>query len=1067
MAEQPRNTPKVPRGITLSRIQNFIFNGQFESMGLSSQLWKLRRGGDATVSLSVYSVPDLKDATSHKFKLTGANQDTFGPSWSTHWFHVKLTIPKEMAGEQVLFQWKMGCEGMVWSADGEPLQGLSEQERFEYLIAEDAVAGTEYELYIETACNGISGVGDGSMVPDPNRYYSVAVADLVVRNQVAFDLYYDMIIIRGIASDGHEESQRARDALYVANEVINTYVVGSVESMRACRKLTTAFLQQGNSKGQHRVTAVGNCHIDTAWLWPYEETKRKVARSWSSQLRLMEKYPSYVFTASQAQQYEWLSMYYPSVFKQVQEKSKSGQWEVIGGSWVEHDTNMPSGEALGRQMGLGQRYFEKHFNTRTKVFWLPDSFGYSGQLPQVLKQSGIEYFFTQKLSWNNINKFPHTTFWWTGIDNSRVLAHLPPADTYVGQVNTEELYKCISNHKDIDLSNESLLAFGHGDGGGGPTYGMLERLQRLGDVSDLPQCKPGTVSEFFERVHKTSKPLNAYKGELYFELHRGTYTTQALVKKGNRKGEFLLRDLEFLAAIAEVKSDNYKYPGQEIENMWKLVCLNQFHDCLPGSAIEIAYDDVHKFHRQVAATSILLRHKAQTALLGKVSVDDEKELVIFNTLAWDRTDVVQIPRKGNDKIIGQATANVDTGYVAVQSSGMGITVVREEKENVHPVKGKNTYTRRRQLSCKVKANHYPNSISLAIVRSTSSGNTILENQYLYAEFDQHGRLCQLLDKEEDRQLIAEDACGNVFQLYEDVPGYWDAWDVEIYHLQKGREVQGGSVKIHEEGPLVASFIVDKQISHESWIRQTVSLTAFSRRVEFDTEVEWRESHQFLKVEFNWDIVSDHATYEIQYGAIQRPNHYNTTLDSARFEVCGHKFADLSDAGYGVALLNDCKYGYATHGKAQRLSLLRSPKGPDAHADMGHHTFKYAIYPHTGHFHASDVVQQAYEFNVPLLPRFAPAGHDQREPYFKIDGSKNLILDWVKKAEDSDCVIVRVYEAYGGRSVGTLHTPLPVSKAERSNFLEDDTGDYFDVHNNGIKLTLDAFQVVTIKLHLKQ
>ncbi|CAO3682019.1 unnamed protein product [Umbelopsis ramanniana] len=1017
-------------------------------MGLSSQLWKHRQGGDPTVTIAVYSVPELKrisfkDAISNTFHPTTPGKENFGPSWSTHWFRIRVVIPEEMEGERVYFQWKLGCEGMVWSREGVPLQGLSEQERFEYLLTDKAKTGMNYEFYIEAACNGISGVGTGNMVPDPNRYYSIAVADLVVRNQVAFDLYYDMIIIKGVATDGHQESQRARDALYVANEVINTYVVGSVDSMLECRKLTTAFLKQKNGTGQHLVTAVGNCHIDTAWLWPYDETKRKVARSWSSQLALMNRYSSYIFTASQAQQYEWLKEYYPALFEQIRQKVAFGQWELIGGSWVEHDTNMPSGEALGRQMLLGQRFYEKHFKKRVNVFWLPDSFGYSGQLPQVLKQSGIKYFFTQKLSWNNINKFPHTTFWWTGIDGSSVLAHLPPADTYVGQVNTSELYKCVSNHKDIDLSNESLLAFGHGDGGGGPTYGMLERLMRLSDVSDMPKCKPGRVKDFFERVDANAKPLNAYKGELYFELHRGTYTTQALVKKGNRKGELLLRDLEFLATIADHKIQDYAYPGSEIENMWKLVCLNQFHDCLPGSAIEIAYDDVHKFHRQVAANSILLRHKAQTALLGNGSEKSDgkgenQQLVIFNTLPWDRSGIVQIPRQGNEELIGQTKPDTEVGYVAVTSSrSMGTTVIKHLAATEHTVQ----------------------------VHTLSSGHTILENHYLVVQFDSEGKLCRLYDKEEHRELVPQNACGNQFQLYEDVPGYWDAWDVEIYHLQKGKNISGGSLKVSETGPLVASVTVEKKISENSWIKQNVSLSAISRRVEFDTEVEWRESHQFLKVEFNWDIVSDHATYEIQYGAVQRPNHYNTTLDSARFEVCGHKFADLSDAGYGVALLNDCKYGYATHGQSQRLSLLRSPKGPDAHADMGRHYFKYAVYPHKGYFYASDVVQQAYEFNVQLLPRFVSAGRLENQSYFSLTGSKNVILDWVKKAEDSSAVIVRLFEAYGGRSSVTLHTGLPVKKVQHSNFLEDDTQEYLSIVKGGIDLTLDAFEVVTLKLEL--
>ncbi|KAF7725437.1 Glycoside hydrolase, 38 vacuolar alpha mannosidase [Apophysomyces ossiformis] len=1059
------NTPRVPTNITRSRIDNFMSSGgQFYSMGIHRGLWELRHSGYPHVQLRVYNVPDLKrisfeEAVSQTFETV--QQRTFGPSWSTHWFEVTVTIPHTLNGREVLFQWDMGCEGLIWNTKGVALQGLTggaDQARHEYHLTKRAKTGEKFHFYIEAACNGMFGVGNDAMVPDPNRYFTLNKADLVVPNYIVQDLYHDLTVIRGIAYDTDSNSAQARKALSVANEVINEFDLEDPKALKRCKAITSEFLADGNGTGGHEVTAIGNCHIDSAWLWEYDETKRKVARSWSSQLRLMERYPDYVFTASQVQQYQWLKDLYPVIFEQIKKKEKEGQWEIIGGSWVEHDTNMPSGESLCRQMLLGQRFFEKHFGKRTNVFWLPDTFGYSAQLPQVLKQSGCDYFFTQKLSWNNINKFPLTTFWWTGIDNTRVLAHLTPAETYTASVTVAELHKCETNHHDLEGSNRSLLVYGHGDGGGGPTQDMLERLKRMKDVSGLPVCKPGKVSTFFKSMEKTADRLQAYKGELYLEFHRGTYTTQALVKRGNRKGEVLMRDLEFLATAATVlssKGNQYSYPASEINKLWELLCLNQFHDCLPGSAIGLAYKDVHKFHRQVICESLALRHKAQDALMTsfsnmKDSSDNGEEgLVIFNTLPWSRSAVLTVP-ESNTSWIGRQSTNNHEYIVVNDAPGFGTTIFPSKDET-------------RQLRPEPEAKAY----------QTAQGLFVLENDHLKATFNADGQLLQLVDKHTTRKpLVPEGALGNVFMLYED-PTYWDAWDVEIYHLQKGKKLQGnGSVEISAEGPIKAELTFQQKISDLSHIEQKISLTSIGKRIEFNNVVDWHESHKFLKVEFVWDIVSDHATYDIQYGVVRRPNHYNTTHDLARFEVCGHKFADLSEATYGVALLNDCKYGYATHENVQRLSLLRSPKGPDENADMGEHKFKYAIYPHKGPFETSDVVREALEFNTPLCTRYIKndALRSCRIPsLFSLDPPDRVILDTVKLAEDDDgqgkIVILRLFEAYGGQTTVKFSSFLNIKRLVLSNVLEDDVEEEFNIQNGHTMLTLKPFQILTLKLYL--
>ncbi|KAI9311476.1 galactose mutarotase-like domain-containing protein [Dichotomocladium elegans] len=1029
------NTPRVPRGITDSRIANFIAAGSiFYSMGIHRGLWINRHTGPPHVTLSVYSVPDLKEAVGQKFVPVGQHERTYGPSWATYWFKVEVVIPEALNNKQVVLYWDMGCEGMVWSVDGEPLQGLTggdDQQRHEYIVTNNGKTGTKHTFYIEAACNGMFGVGNASMVPDPNRYYSIKTADLVAPNPPIQALYHDLTIIKGIADDTDRDSARARSAVWVINEIINHFYMDDPAAIQKCRELASAFLsvKNGSPDGQHKITAVGNCHIDTAWLWPYDETKRKIARSWSSQLDLMDRYKDYVFTGSQVQQYEWLQEYYPTVFEKIKQKEKTGQWEIIGGSWVEHG---------------------KYKYAKWRIAVPPDGPGVckSISLPQVLKQSGCDYFFTQKLSWNNINKFPLSTFWWVGIDGTKILAHLTPAETYNASVTVSELVKCSKNHHDLEFSNESLLCYGHGDGGGGPTPAMLERLKRLNDVDGLPICKPGSAISFFEGIAANSKRLQAYHGELYLEFHRGTYTTQALVKQGNRRSEILLRDVEILATTAalllrkQTKNYPYSYPVDDLERLWKLLCLNQFHDCLPGSAIGLAFKDQH---REIISESLVLRDKAQSAIINshyeidstEKDAGDNEGLVVFNTLPWKRTDVIALPVANTAWVRQQYTAD---GHEYVLGNGRTVRLIT----------------------------------NTLIAYTTNDGHFVLENTNLKATFNADGQLLELVDKHTpERQSLVPQGCrGNVLQLYEDVPIYWDAWDVEIYHFQKFKVVEGKANL--KASPLVAELQFSQQISEKSEIKQIIRLTCVGERIEFENRVDWHESHQFLKVEFIWDLVSDHATYEVQYGALRRPTHYNTSVDSAKFEVCGHRFADLSESNYGVALINDCKYGYATHGNMQRLSLLRSPKGPDENADMGEHQFSYAIYPHKNHFVGSDVVRHAIEFNVPLSFRVAKGNQLKKgimlDSLFRIDPPHQVILDTVKPAEDDagegNIVILRLYEAYGGRASAKLYSsPLvQIKHLMISNVLEDDTALAINQNSDGsYSLDLHPHQILTLKL----
>jgi alpha-mannosidase len=571
--------------------------------------------GEPQVKLSVYDVADLSrpkfaEATSHEFRPTKVGE-SFGPSWSTHWFKVQLTVPKEMCNKELLeLHWDANNEGLVWTEDGNPLQGLTGGgDRVEWILPKSFRDGKQHTVYIEMACNGMFGCApekDPIVAPEPDRYYQLTKAEIVAVNVQARQLFVDMIIINDAVKQLPEDSWEQHKAVVVANRIIEAFKLGDNSSILECRKIARELLgdktdspEVYSSNKEPLVYGIGHCHIDSCWLWPWAETRRKVARSWSNQCNMIDRYPELRFTCSQAQQYKWLKQDYPYVFNRVKDKVKQGSFQPIGGSWVEHDTNMPSGESLVRQFLYGQRFFQSHFGERCQTFWLPDTFGYSAQLPQLCRLAGMNRFLTHKLSWNNINKFPHTTFNWIALDGSQVICHMPPSETYTSEASFSDIRRSVTQHRSMDQDSTSILIFGKGDGGGGPTWQHLEKLRRSRGLSDqvglLPRVHMGdSVDDYFDRIESRMKDgleLVTWFGELYFELHRGTYTTQGKNKSNNRRSECLLRDLELLATMASLKDSAYKYPKQQLDDMWEGVLLCQFHDCLPGSSIEMCYDD--------------------------------------------------------------------------------------------------------------------------------------------------------------------------------------------------------------------------------------------------------------------------------------------------------------------------------------------------------------------------------------------------------------------------------------------------------------------------------------------
>jgi alpha-mannosidase len=611
-AQAPKPVGKWITNIYKDRLNQFTTGGQWEHNNLQAMMKEGVASGEPHVKLSVWDAPGLsrptfKEAVAGSYRRTEVGS-WFGPSWSTHWFKVILTVPSELRDKDLLeLHWDANNEGMVWSEQGNPLQGLTGGgERVEWVLPKSFRDGKPHTIYVEMACNGMFGCapgGDSIQPPDPNKYFQLGKAEIVAVNPDARQLFIDMWILGDAAREFPQDSWEQHKALKIATDVINAFELGNKESIKKCRKIAAQYLGENvdsakvyDSGKQPLVYGIGHCHIDSCWLWPWAETKRKVARSWSNQCDLMERYPELNFACSQAQQYKWLKQNYPYVFDRVKQKVKEGRFHPIGGSWVEHDTNMPSGESLVRQFIYGQRFFESNFGDRCQTFWLPDTFGYSSQLPQLCRLAGMSRFLTQKLSWNNINKFPHTTFNWVALDGSQVICHMPPSETYTAEAHFGDVNRSVQQHKSMDQDATSLLVFGKGDGGGGPTWQHIEKLRRCRGISDnvgrLPRVHMGnSVDDFFDKLETKADSFVTWYGELYFELHRGTYTTQANNKRNNRRAECLMSDLEYLATIASIKDKSYKYPKKEIDDMWEAILLCQFHDCLPGSSIEMCYDD--------------------------------------------------------------------------------------------------------------------------------------------------------------------------------------------------------------------------------------------------------------------------------------------------------------------------------------------------------------------------------------------------------------------------------------------------------------------------------------------
>jgi alpha-mannosidase len=830
---------------------------------------------------------------------------------------------------------------------------------------------------------------------------------------------------------------------------------------------------------QFTVRAVGNSHIDMAWLWPWTETVEVVRNTFQSVLDLMREYPDFKFTMSSARTYEWMQEKYPDMFEQIKQRVKEGRWEVIGGMWVEPDLNMPDGESLVRQILVGKRYFQKNFGADIKIGWNPDSFGYNWQLPQIYKKSGIDYFVTSKLLWaTDYTKFPYRLFWWEAPDGSRLLTYFP--HEYANDFNPDQMTKDLSLYapliygRKVTDSPQMLYLYGVGDHGGGPTRTMLDQANRLRDPNTVfPKIDFSTAKAFFADLNQELSTLKVptWKDELYFEYHRGVYTSQAGTKQRIRHDEELMLDAEKYASVASLFGRSYAQ--DQFELAWKNLLFDHFHDVMPGSGIAVNYLDAKRNLEDVARSANELTRGALDEILAHVNTQgDGVPVVVFNSLSWPRREVieadVQLPGPAKHvRVVDSTGALVEYELLAMDTATNRAHVLILANA---PALGYETYFVRPEGISRV-----PPDVVNGQRQIVRASGTTMENGNLRVNVDpQTGCITSLFDLRNQTEALAPSetdtggpktfACGNLLQAFYDKPKRWDAWNIDSdFEKQHWDLDKADEVKLVEGGPLRAVIRVNKHFQNSTFV-QDITMYAGVSRVDVKMQVEWHEKHILLKVAFPLSVHSNKAAFEIPYGSIERPTTRNTPAEQAKFEVPAQRWADLSDAKHGFSLLNDSKYGYDVRGNVLRLSLLRSPDWPDPHADEGHHEFTYSLYPHAGTWRDAQTVRRGYELNYKLLA-IQSQKHDGTFPaehsFVEIE-SNNVVLTAVKKSEDDDSLVLRFYEWAGSEADVKLQLPAGAQSASETDLMERSIAD-LAVHDDVVTVHTKPYEIKTLKV----
>jgi alpha-mannosidase len=1004
-----------------------------------------------SVALGIEGVTDpepipFKALSKPRFKPMAEGQ-TWGKDWDSAWFRLHGRVPRDWAGKTVVARLNFGGEACVFSARGEPLQGLTEGSVFghatreRYPLFSPCKGGEKVNLLVEAAVNSLFGIHrDPHPVPDKpyseGKQARIECVRLCVFDEEMFHLWLDATVLYRLMNALPEREPQRAQLLHALTKAVDAFRYDT-PNPGELRAILAPHLRRKGDETLLATTAVGHAHIDTGWLWPVRESIRKCARTFSSQLRLIEEYPGYVFGASAAQHYQFVKDHYPALYEGIRKAVADGSWEVQGATWVEADNNVPSGESLVRQILYGKLFFRDEFGVEVRNLWLPDVFGYSAALPQILRKAGVDFFLTQKISWSQFNRFPHHTFLWRGIDGTEILTHFPPEDNYNAGLEPDRLRYAAENFEERGFLPEFLTLFGIGDGGGGPTQEQVERGLRMRDLAGCPRLCFGKAQDALDRLQAHARELAVWNGELYLELHRGTLTTQARNKRLNRLVELHFRRTEMLWSCLPPS----RYPQAELEQLWKTFLTNQFHDIIPGSSIREVYETSRREHEEVLAALDKLDERAVKLLRGSAS-RKTPTVTVFNPLSHAFRGAFQLPG-----VKGTALKTADGQLLPVQPDGSGGGWVAAELPG---------------LSCRrfsvISESAPPPARSASAVSSGAAH--VLENGLVRYEFDSQGRLARAFDKETGREVMRPNELGNVLSLYEDWPANWDAWDVDISYEQQLRETARlVSARISAAGPSLAALSFEFQVGKSS-IRQEVRLPSNSRRLDFVTHVDWRECRKMLRVSFAVDVMAAEASYEIQFGAYRRPTHRNTTWDMAKFEVCGHRFVDLSDEGRGVALLNDCKYGHKVRENVLDTNLLRSTFHPDPTADRAAHDLTYSLLPHSGRLEDSSVVAEAHALNQP--PLVFDGKVSAKLPCTVL--GKGVVLDALKKAEREDAWVVRLYEPVGREAECELRLSDASAQLWEAGIMED-AQRQVPTENGSAGLLFRPFELKTLLIRL--
>lgn len=959
---------------------------------------------------------------------------------SAHFFKASITVPEEMDGREIRAKLQVGGEALV-KLNGKYISGATTRDiipdRTEVSLGihkAGEVLNFEIEATVDSMC-----FCDPAM--DGAKYQECRMGDtyIFVADEDCEGYYIDITVAFEALEFIKDEHIKAKvyaavdDSLHIVDYDFDEPQVR--KSIAEARKYYLSKIAAIDWAAQSKIILTGHSHIDVAWLWRIQESIRKSARTFMNVTSLMDVYPDMTFGQSQAVLYQMMKDHYPEIYEKIKEKVANNQWDICGNVWVEADTNLASGEALIRQVLYGTEFFKKEFGKVSKTYWLPDCFGFTWALPQIIKGCGMENFITSKLSYNDTNKFPYSMFMWQGNNGDRVNAHLlRPA--YNCTYNIWELMTFDNECNNKSELNVSMGMYGYGDGGGGPTREMMERGKRLRNFPGLPKTEIGHVDEFFDHYHGIEDELPVWNGEMFYENHRGTFTSQAFVKKNNRKGEYLFTRGEMLSVFAE-KLLGKEYPKDEIEKGWRILMTNQFHDILPGSSIHEVFEDCRKDYAVMNKIGEDIYNGALKALSGAVTADKNSITVwnLTNARSYEPVEVEGVPE-------GMYVAAADgLSLPCAYINGKFVFI----PDYIEP------------MSCKT----YVLKEGECIYAPVDAGDNWLENTNLRIELDENGAITSIYDKINNRESL--DGRGNILTISLDKCIHETAWNLELNYQKKMWELKAESIELVESNA-VRSVIRATYKFNKSTISQDIILYSNGESVVFDTTVDWHESDKVLKAGFDVSVIDTDATYDIAHGAIKRPTHWNTSFDLTRFEVAAHKWADLSEGGYGCSIINDCKYGYDIHNSHMRITLMRAPTCPDRTGDHGINTFKYAFHPHADDWRF-DTVQQAITFNVPPVAVYnaeAAEGEMGGEIRFVEALNDNLAIDAIKKAQDGRGYIIRVVEEEQKRGECMMKLNFGFEKVYECNMIEEDKAE-IPCEDNGFSFTIKPFEVKTFRV----